>query len=113
MDIYPQCMCQTHEVNWGNKNEVKARVCDMKTGLRRVKLSLQKGLLASKGIFFSWQLQLDLLAQKTRLDAWTHLLERGKTNFFETRVGEYQKASVMNSLNGNGGLYVFKLDEDF
>ncbi|KAK7385299.1 hypothetical protein VNO78_31015 [Psophocarpus tetragonolobus] len=26
----------------------------------------------------------------------------GKTNFFEKRVGEYQKASVMSSLNANG-----------
>ncbi|XP_028062351.1 ribonucleoside-diphosphate reductase small chain-like [Camellia sinensis] len=45
---------------------------------------------------------------------WMELISlQGKTNFFETRVGEYQKASVINSLNRNGGLYVFKLDEDF
>lgn len=39
---------------------------------------------------------------------------QGKTNFFEKRVGDYQKASVMNSLNADGGdTHVFKIDEDF
>ncbi|GMH06850.1 hypothetical protein Nepgr_008690 [Nepenthes gracilis] len=45
---------------------------------------------------------------------WMELISlQGKTNFFEKRVGEYQKASVMSSLNGNGGTHVFKMDEDF
>uniref|UniRef100_A0A7N0V6L2 Uncharacterized protein n=1 Tax=Kalanchoe fedtschenkoi TaxID=63787 RepID=A0A7N0V6L2_KALFE len=45
---------------------------------------------------------------------WMELISlQGKTNFFEKRVGDYQKASVMNSVNGNGGNHVFKLDEDF
>lgn len=45
---------------------------------------------------------------------WMELISlQGKTNFFEKRVGEYQKASVMSSLNGNGGNHVFKMDEDF
>ncbi|KAL0924519.1 hypothetical protein M5K25_005354 [Dendrobium thyrsiflorum] len=45
---------------------------------------------------------------------WMELISlQGKTNFFEKRVGEYQKASVMSSLNGNGGSHEFKLDEDF
>ncbi|KAK7395911.1 hypothetical protein VNO78_16515 [Psophocarpus tetragonolobus] len=45
---------------------------------------------------------------------WMELISlQGKTNFFEKRVGEYQKASVMSSLNGDGGSYVFKMDEDF
>ncbi len=34
---------------------------------------------------------------------------QGKTNFFEKRVGEYQKAGVMSKQEQN----VFKLDEDF
>ncbi|KAJ7954970.1 putative Ribonucleoside-diphosphate reductase small chain [Quillaja saponaria] len=38
---------------------------------------------------------------------------QGKTNFFERRVGDYQKASVMSSLQDNGKNFVFKLDEDF
>ena len=37
------------------------------------------------------------------------ILLQGKTNFFEKRVGEYQKASVMNG----GADYCFTLDEDF
>jgi ribonucleoside-diphosphate reductase beta chain len=34
---------------------------------------------------------------------------QGKTNFFEKRVGEYQKAGVMSERTDN----VFSLDEDF
>ncbi|GAV64269.1 Ribonuc_red_sm domain-containing protein [Cephalotus follicularis] len=45
---------------------------------------------------------------------WMELISlQGKTNFFEKRVGEYQKASVMSSINGNGGAHEFKMDEDF
>ena len=36
---------------------------------------------------------------------------QGKTNFFEKRVAEYQKAGVMNKDNTQNN--VFKLDEDF
>lgn len=44
---------------------------------------------------------------------WMELISlQGKTNFFEKRVGEYQKASVMSNLNGNQ-THVFSLDEDF
>jgi ribonucleoside-diphosphate reductase beta chain len=34
---------------------------------------------------------------------------QGKTNFFEKRVGEYQKAGVMSSKDQHS----FKMDEDF
>lgn len=34
----------------------------------------------------------------------------GKTNFYERRVGEYQKNGVMNDRMDN---YVFTLDADF
>ncbi|CAF2143539.1 unnamed protein product [Brassica rapa] len=47
---------------------------------------------------------------------WMELISlQGKTNFFEKRVGDYQKASVMSSVNGNGAFdnHVFSLDEDF
>ncbi|XP_071694101.1 ribonucleoside-diphosphate reductase small chain-like [Rutidosis leptorrhynchoides] len=41
---------------------------------------------------------------------WMELISlQGKTNFFEKRVGEYQKASVMNG----GESHVFNMDEDF
>nr|AAA74020.1 ribonucleotide reductase small subunit [Urechis caupo] len=36
----------------------------------------------------------------------------GKTNFFEKRVGEYQKMGVMSSQSG-GGSHQFSLEEDF
>ncbi|KAG2320959.1 hypothetical protein Bca52824_014172 [Brassica carinata] len=40
---------------------------------------------------------------------------QGKTNFFEKKVGDYQKASVMLSVNGDGAFdnHVLSLDEDF
>ena len=35
---------------------------------------------------------------------------QGKTNFFEKRVGEYQKAGVLNGSDKDAG---FSMDEDF
>merc|ERR1712062_212891 len=37
----------------------------------------------------------------------------GKTNFFEKRVGEYQKMGVMNKNDTSSGAHTFSLDEDF
>lgn len=37
---------------------------------------------------------------------------QGKTNFFEKRVGEYQKASVMSTQQGSGG-FSFSTTDDF
>lgn len=45
---------------------------------------------------------------------WMELISmQGKTNFFERRVGEYQKAGVMQSLSDNGVTRKFDLDADF
>ena len=50
---------------------------------------------------------------------WMELISlQGKTNFFEKRVGEYQKAGVMNSLkaqdeNADPSANTFDLDADF
>jgi ribonucleoside-diphosphate reductase subunit M2 len=46
---------------------------------------------------------------------WMELISlQGKTNFFEKRVGEYQKKGVMASLDGaDAGGSAFALDEDF
>lgn len=38
---------------------------------------------------------------------------QGKANFFERRVGDYQKASVMSNLKNGDKNYIFTLDEDF
>lgn len=42
---------------------------------------------------------------------------QGKTNFFERRVGEYQRAGVMQSVSNLGAArkyeHTFSLDEDF
>lgn len=47
---------------------------------------------------------------------WMELISlQGKTNFFEKRVGEYQKAGVMNSTGADGGKngHVISFDEEF
>jgi len=42
---------------------------------------------------------------------WMELISlQGKTNFFEKRVGEYQKSGVMG---GGKNQYEFTMDEDF
>jgi hypothetical protein len=38
---------------------------------------------------------------------------RGKTNFFERRVGEYQKSGVMANLKGGPTAHEFTTDADF
>lgn len=44
---------------------------------------------------------------------WMELISlQGKTNFFEKRVGEYQKAGVMSSMAGEGG-HTLSFTEDF
>jgi len=45
---------------------------------------------------------------------WMELISlQGKTNFFEKRVGEYQRAGVMNSLEEDQSTRTFDLDADF
>merc|ERR1711879_1079904 len=45
---------------------------------------------------------------------WMELISlRGKTNFFEKRVGEYQKAGVMASTGTQEESKAFSLDADF
>lgn len=45
---------------------------------------------------------------------WMELISlQGKTNFFEKRVGEYQKAGVMTSASGQEEAKGFALDADF
>ena len=38
---------------------------------------------------------------------------QGKTNFFEKRVGDYQKSGVMSSVSADGKGNTFRLDADF
>eukprot|EP00850_Spirogloea_muscicola_P012588 SM000082S22830 [mRNA] locus=s82:196914:198977:+ [translate_table: standard] len=45
---------------------------------------------------------------------WMELISlQGKTNFFEKRVGDYQKAGVMANSAGKSEGRVFRMDEDF
>ena len=45
-------------------------------------------------------------------DFMEHISLEGKTNFFEKRVGEYQKMGLVNSSPGLAN-HQFTLDEDF
>jgi len=45
---------------------------------------------------------------------WMDMISlQGKTNFFEKRVGDYQKAGVMSSVGDQGSSHAFSLEEDF
>jgi len=60
------------------------------------------------------QLGLEKEYNATNPFDWMELISlQGKTNFFEKRVGEYQKSGVMNSLSEGGNSKAFTLDEDF
>lgn len=78
------------------------------------------GILMSQYIEFVADRLLGALGYGKLYDAsnpldWMELISlQGKANFFEKRVGEYQKASVMSSLDANAGNnFVFTLDDDF
>ena len=49
----------------------------------------------------------------TRLPCVLVCWRRGKTNFFEKRVGDYQKSGVMSGLKGETKSNAFSVDEDF
>lgn len=54
------------------------------------------------------ELGADKLYNSTNPFEWMEMISlQGKTNFFEKRVGEYQKAGVTSNLG------VFSLEEDF
>eukprot|EP00455_Lapot_gusevi_P026266 TRINITY_DN2771_c0_g1_i3.p1 TRINITY_DN2771_c0_g1~~TRINITY_DN2771_c0_g1_i3.p1 ORF type:complete len:120 (-),score=63.14 TRINITY_DN2771_c0_g1_i3:266-598(-) len=45
---------------------------------------------------------------------WMEMISlQGKTNFFEKRVGEYQKAGVMATVQDKASAHAFTLDADF
>lgn len=60
-------------------------------------------------------LQHEKLYNVTNPFDWMDMISlQGKTNFFERRVGEYQRAGVMQSVGGHGRYeHVFTLDADF
>jgi ribonucleoside-diphosphate reductase beta chain len=64
--------------------------------------------------FVTDRLLLDLGCSKefnaqNPFDFMTNIALKGKTNFFEKRVGEYQKAGVKSAMNNQD----FSTDEDF
>ena len=62
-----------------------------------------------------FQLGYPKLFNATNPFDWMDLISmQGKTNFFEKRVGDYQKAGVMSKVNQTGpSTDVFELDEEF
>jgi len=62
------------------------------------------------------ELGYDKLYDATNPFDWMDMISlQGKTNFFERRVGEYQRAGVMQSVAGGRPKYdhVFTLEADF
>lgn len=80
-------------------------------------ISLQYDLSHLRPVFFpaqdtcSVENVLSFMPPQTDL-LITICMFRGKTNFFERRVGEYQKSSVMAKLK-DGDVHEFKTDCDF
>lgn len=55
----------------------------------------------------------DKIYNTTNPFEWMEMISlQGKTNFFEKRVGEYQKANVMSNHDGNDS-FAFSLDDEF
>jgi ribonucleoside-diphosphate reductase subunit M2 len=92
-------------------------------------LGMNAGLMAKYIEFVADRLLL-VLGYKKLYNAvnpfdWMEMISlQGKTNFFERRVGEYQRANVMNGMNSKGPdgedttpdakqRYVFTTSEDF
>jgi len=73
----------------------------------------------SDTIFASPQMQRSLgeeamYGQENPFEFMELISLEGKTNFFERRVGDYQRARVMDSLRTHPNLeHYFSLDEDF
>ena len=68
---------------------------------------------------FDWMELISLQVRGLRLTCKMSILTdknafcKGRTNFFERRVGEYQRAGVMSALSTNNTGFKFTLDEDF
>jgi len=59
-------------------------------------------------------LGLEKLYNKSNPFDWMELISlQGKTNFFEKRVADYQKAGVMASLKQDESSHVFAMDDEF
>lgn len=53
---------------------------------------------------------LQIYNKENPFDFMEHISLEGKTNFFEKKVGEYQRLGVMNN---NPSDHIFSTDEDF
>ena len=60
-----------------------------------------RGFIVGADIWYVLSLKQDMISLQ------------GKTNFFEKRVGDYQKAGVMSSTDQSGGGHAFDLEADF
>lgn len=65
----------------------------------------------NKIIFICNHLILQIYNVENPFDFMEHISLEGKTNFFEKRVGEYQKMGVMSG--NDSSQHTFTLDADF
>ena len=93
--------------------------CEFVTSALPVELiGMNAGLMRQYIEFVADRLLVSLGASKlydvTNPFPWMEMISmQGKTNFFEKRVGEYQKAGVMGSSSLGAVQQRFSLDEDF
>ncbi|KAK3249927.1 Ribonucleoside-diphosphate reductase small chain A [Cymbomonas tetramitiformis] len=81
-------------------------------------VGMNKGLMKTYIEFVADRLLVSLGCPKTynviNPFDWMELISlQGKTNFFEKRVGEYQKSGVMAGIEDSGANRVFSVEEDF
>ncbi|KAK3251728.1 Ribonucleoside-diphosphate reductase small chain A [Cymbomonas tetramitiformis] len=81
-------------------------------------VGMNKGLMKTYIEFVADRLLVSLGCRKTynviNPFDWMELISlQGKTNFFEKRVGEYQKSGVMAGIEDSGANRVFSVEEDF
>merc|ERR1712224_1061414 len=92
----------------------KEFVCDsLPVGLIGMNADMMKDYIDFVADRLLVELGVDKVYNTANPFEWMELISlQGKTNFFEKRVGEYQKAGVMGSVT-NAVAHSFSLDEDF
>lgn len=111
-----------HVVNKLSKDEIKTIILDaveiekefILDALPVKLIGMNSDLMSQYIEFVADRLLLELGNEKefnvsNPFDFMEMISIQGKTNFFEKRVGEYQKAGVLNSDNNQ----TFSMDEDF
>lgn len=118
------CLMFSHLLNRPSKERIYEIICDavkieqefLTEALPCNLIGMNCKLMKQYIEFVADRLLLELKCEKVYnvenpFDFMEHISLEGKTNFFEKRVGEYQKMGVMNG--NNSSKHEFTLDADF